>query len=261
MKINALKQAVGTQNKEKMCVGYCRVSTLEQKADKTIEIQRKEIAVYAMKRGYHIHKFYLDDGVSGTTLNRVGLQQMLKEIKNPDSPKIVLFWALSRLARDSVISELIIQQIESAGAIPESVTEPNLGSGDPTRVLIRQILGVINQYYKEIIVTTMRGGRYNKAQEGSRGTGKIPLGYRKKHKKLIIDEDNAFTIRHIFDLRRRSHWGLRKIARHLNKIGASTARGGKWHGTTVRYILKNPIYRGVIDSYGFKTKKKELSLI
>ncbi len=39
--------------------------------------------------------------------------------------------------------------------------------------------------------------------------------------------------------------GLREIVRELNEKGITTARGGKWYAGTIKYILKNPLYKGI----------------
>lgn len=39
--------------------------------------------------------------------------------------------------------------------------------------------------------------------------------------------------------------GLREMARGLNKKGVPTTRGGKRHGRTIKYILENPLYKGI----------------
>jgi hypothetical protein len=39
--------------------------------------------------------------------------------------------------------------------------------------------------------------------------------------------------------------GLREIARELNEKGVPTVRGGKWHGRTIKYMLENPLYKGI----------------
>ena len=55
--------------------------------------------------------------------------------------------------------------------------------------------------------------------------------------------------------------GLREIARELNEKGVPTARGGKWHGRTIKYMLENPLYRGIVCYKDNKVKNKELALI
>lgn len=55
--------------------------------------------------------------------------------------------------------------------------------------------------------------------------------------------------------------GLREIAGELNEKGVSTARGGKWHGRTIKYMLENSLYKGTAHYKYNKVKNKELSLV
>jgi len=54
--------------------------------------------------------------------------------------------------------------------------------------------------------------------------------------------------------------GLREIARELNKKGVPITMGGKWHGRTIRYMLENPIYRGIAHYKENNVKNKDLAL-
>ena len=42
----------------------------------------------------------------------------------------------------------------------------------------------------------------------------------------------------------RKRMGLRETARKLNGKGVPTTRGGKWYAGTIKYIMKNPPYKG-----------------
>ena len=46
----------------------------------------------------------------------------------------------------------------------------------------------------------------------------------------------------------------------IEKLCPST-RGGKWHGRTVKYMLENPLYKGIVRYKDNKVKNKELVLI
>lgn len=64
---------------------------------------------------------------------------------------------LDRLARDLTIQEHIIQGLQHRGIALVSVAEPDPCSDDPTRKLMRQIMGAIAEYDKLIIVLKLRG--------------------------------------------------------------------------------------------------------
>jgi hypothetical protein len=54
--------------------------------------------------------------------------------------------------------------------------------------------------------------------------------------------------------------GLREIARELNEKGVPTTKGGKCYAGTIKCILENPIYKGIICYKDNKVKNKELAL-
>ena len=55
-------------------------------------------------------------------------------------------------------------------------------------------------------------------------------------------------------------WDLEKIARELNEKGVPTTRGGKWYAGTIKYILENPLYKGVAHYKDNKVKNIDLVL-
>ena len=59
----------------------------------------------------------------------------------------------------------------------------------------------------------------------------------------------------------RKRMGLREIVRELNEKGVPTTRGGKWYAGTIKYILENPLYRGIARYKENEGKNKELTLI
>lgn len=81
---------------------YCRLSvddgnlTLESSS---ISNQKDILTKYVQKRGWHIFNYYIDDGISGTTFNRKGFQDMLLDIEQ-GLIDTVITKDLSRLGRD-----------------------------------------------------------------------------------------------------------------------------------------------------------------
>ena len=73
---------------------------------------------------------------------------------------------------------------------------------------------------------------------------RVPFGYRIEGDDQVIDDQAAETVRRIFSEFTRPYIraGLSEIAEGLNVDGVATQRGGKWHASTVKYILANQVY-------------------
>jgi len=55
--------------------------------------------------------------------------------------------------------------------------------------------------------------------------------------------------------------GLRGIARELNKKGAPTTRGCNWYAETIKYILENPLYKGIAHYKENNVKNKDFNTL
>ena len=249
--------------KPKKLVGYCRVSTDNQKEEGTIEIQENSLKKYADKNGYELVKIFEDNGISGGSEleNRPGLAELFSYTENNKEIEGVLIFKLDRLARDLYIQEHLIKKLEGLNKKLISIEEPHLDSNDPMRKAFRQFMGIVSELEKAFITMRLSGGRINKAQKGGYAGGAIALGYKTKNKILIIDEKQAEIIRMIFKMKRYKRMGLREIARELNEKGVPTARGGKWYAGTIKYILENPLYKGMVCYKENKMENKELVIV
>jgi len=88
----------------------------------------------------------------------------------------------------------------------------------------------------------------------------VAIGYKSEGKELVISGEEAEIVKNIYKLRR-GRKGLREIARTLNENNIPTARGGKWYAGTVKYILENPIYKGVLEYSTVECKRPDLVLV
>ena len=244
-------------------VGYARVSTDNQREEGTIEIQEKALVDYARVNGYALSQVFKDEGVSGAKEleNRPGLVELFDYIEEHPEVEGILIHKLDRLARDLYIQEHLIRKLEELGKKLVSIKEPNLDSGDPMRKAFRQFMGIVSELEKAFISMRLSAGRINKARKGGYAGGSTALGYRAKDKELRIDEDQADIVKAIFQMKRHKRMGLREIARELNRQAIPTARGGEWYAGTVKYILENPLYKGLMEYGGEKARKPELALI
>lgn len=225
----------------KPAIAYYRVSTDLQKEEGTIEIQKTKVREFASKNDYELVDEFADDGVSGGLRHRTGLNQLLEALHTTPAQYVIIY-KLDRLARDLYIQEGLIQEINKSEKQIISTLEPDLDSNDPFRKAFRQMLGVFSEFEKAMIALRMEGGRERRVRLGGWHGGEI-YGYKNKEGLLEIDPQEAEVVRLIFKLRRK-RYSLRWIAKHLNDNHFQTKRRHtSWKGSTVRKILKNPIYK------------------
>lgn len=242
-------------------VGYCRVSTANQREEGTIEIQRRALDEYALAGGHELVAVYADEGVSGGLENRPALADLLDYLGAQERPVDgVLVYKLDRLARDLYIQEHLIRKMEEAGARLISIKEPDLDGADPMRKAFRQFMGIVAELEKAFITMRMSAGRLNKARKGKHAGGGRPMGYACKDGDLVPDPASVAAVRLIFKMKRQRK-GLREIARTLNDMNIPTARGGRWTAPAVRYILRNPIYKGTLRYGGITNERADLSIL
>lgn len=248
----------------KKIIGYCRVSTDNQKDEGTIDLQRQALKEYAELKGFELVKTFEDEGVSGGLADRPALAEMFTYLEDKKNKAIegVLIYKLDRLARDLYIQEHLIKKLEALSKELISTKEADLASDDPMRKAFRQFMGIVSELEKAFITMRLSGGRINKIKNKSKyAGGGIALGYSTRGKDLIIDQKQAGTVRRIFKMRRSGHKSLWEIAKELNDQSIPTARGGKWYAGTVKYMLANQLYKGNMEYSGIKAERADLALL
>jgi len=247
----------------KKVVGYCRVSTENQKEEKTILVQEDNIRKFAKKSNYKLVKVFSDEAISGGSEleNRPGLSSLFNFVEDRQDVEAVIIFKLDRLARDLYIQEHLIKKLELLQLKLISINEPGLESDDPMRKAFRQFMGIVAELEKAFITMRLSSGRIFKAQKGGYAGGSTALGYIAENNELKIDKDQAEIVRKIFYLKRYKKLSLGKIAKLLNETGIKTKRNGKWYSGTIKLILSNKLYRGHVDYKGNKSKNKRLILV
>ena len=176
-------------------VGYCRVSTDNQKEEGTIGLQRNALRDYAKRGGHELVEVFEDEGVSGGMEDRPGLAGLFAYVEENGDVDGVLIYKLDRLARDLYIQEHLIKQLEKLDKKLVSCKEPDLESGDPMRKAFRQFMGIVAELEKAYITMRLSGGRIEKAKRGKYAGGRTAYGYSAKDKELCVDQERAEVIR------------------------------------------------------------------
>lgn len=218
-------------------VSYLRCSGLGQVDGDTWARQTAAIAKYAKGHGLKVVDEFRDAGVSGTKDldNRPGLAALLDRVES-NGVKIVLVENATRLARDLMVSEVILQQLTNAGCkviAADSGTDLSADSDDPTRRLIRQVLGAVAEFDRRVTVMKLRAARERKRSRGERCEGRKPFGSR---------SGETETVARIRELRRKPPKGkrrsLQQVCDSLNAEGRTTRSGKPWTKQAVNRIVR-----------------------
>src|SRR5512146_2544355 len=142
------------------CFVYLRVSGLAQVEGEGFPRQLSACEDYARRNDLNIVKVFREEGITGKSEldNRPALREMLAELM-ADGVKVVLVEKLDRLARKLIVQETILQDFQRRGFQVFSTTENDVTDDDPTRTLIRQILGAFFEYERAMIVSKLADAR------------------------------------------------------------------------------------------------------
>jgi DNA invertase Pin-like site-specific DNA recombinase len=216
------------RKKHNRCYVYLRVSSPGQVEGDGFERQSIAVRDYARANGIKIAKIFREEGVRGTKdlENRPALQEVLVALHS-NGVKLVLIEKLDRLARDLMIQESIIADMERQGFEIRSVMEPDLCSDDPSRVLIRQILGAFAQYERAMIVAKLRGARMRMRARTGRCEGRKPYGSRPGEAEVVARMKQL----------RADGYSLKSITEKVNSE-ARPRSGKQFYAANVGRILK-----------------------
>ena len=211
---------------------YLRVSGKSQIDGDGFARQEAAIRAYAKAHGTKIVNVFRELGVSGTKdiSNRPAFIAMMEALHG-DGVKLVLVESLGRLARDLMVQESILHDLKRHGFVLVSVQEPDLCSDDPSRKLMRQIMGAFHEYEKQMIVVKLRGARQRTKTKRGRCEGRKPYGH-------YPGEDEILK-----RMKQLSASGMTAtdIAATLRAEGRKTRNGGEWLQPTVSKILNRDI--------------------
>jgi site-specific DNA recombinase len=228
-------------------IGYLRVSTDGQvEGGYGLDSQRERIESYAKVYDLHIDEFVVDDGYTGTTLDRPGIKRIMAMCASGEASKVIVY-KIDRLSRSQRrLLELIEDHFTANNVSFVSVMEQFDTSTAFGRACIG-ILGVFSQLDRDTLIERMSNGRKTKASKGERASGQVPYGYVVIDGHTIINDAQASIVRRIFALRQAGAT-MQSICNDLHREGVATPKGGStWYPSAIKTIIDNPIYRGVVE--------------
>ena len=203
---------------------YVRVSTVRQAQAQTIEQQLERLRAHVRAQGEELasEAIFRDDGISGATLNRPGLDR-LRDAVRAGSVERVLVTDPDRLARNYVQLMVLLEELERCGCRVEFLDRP-MGQ-DPQDHLLLQIRGAVAEYERTLITERMRRGRQMKLRAGCLlPWTRAPYGYRLDPDRprdpagVTLEATEAAVVRELFAGYLEDHASLFSLAKHLESL-------------------------------------------
>ena len=229
---------MATTTKQEKALCYLRVSGKGQVEGHGFDRQREACAAYAEAHGLELAGEYRDEGVSGAKEleNRPALAALLDKIE-ANGVRLVLVERADRLARDLLVGEIILGRFRDLGVRvieADGGNELTVGDDDPTRKLIRQVLGAVSEFDKTVVVLKLRAARERVRADVGRCEGRKPFGTR---------AGERATVERILELRGKTRRGrgamsLTRIGQVLACEGLASRSGRPWTAQSVNNVVQ-----------------------
>lgn len=240
-------------------VGYVRVSTEEQTEGYGLDIQKKAIQEYSKKNKIELLEIFEDAGISGSNGfdKRAGLKALFDFVYY-NKVDYVIVHKHDRLSRDLFLQLFIEKELKKLNAKIISITEEHLSKDDYVSNLMRQLIGAFAEFEKNRIAERLLSGRKHKAKVEKRyASSYYPFGYDNNGR---LNPEEAELVRKMF-IMYRNGFSLQDIADFLNNQQISTKRGNKWSRQSVKNVLTNKIYTGILKWGETEEKIEDLRII
>ncbi|MDO5782479.1 MAG: recombinase family protein [Eubacteriales bacterium] len=270
------------QTEEKITALYCRLSVDDDKKDaesNSITNQKQILLDYCQKQGFTNTMFFVDDGISGTSFERGGFQQMQKMVEEGKICRVIVK-DLSRFGREMVEAGRLTQIVYPSLGVTFISLHENVNSATGEGMEMLPFYNIFNEWYAAQTSKKIRAVWQSKAENGKRVSPTVPFGYVKDpndKEKWLIDEPSAEVVRKIYALCLAGRGPL-QIAKQLEEekilvpsayyesIGRTHAQKVpsdycKWDQKTVVGILENRQYTGCAVNFksttvSYKVHKK-----
>jgi site-specific DNA recombinase len=241
------------------CAIYTRKSSeegLEQNFN-SLHAQRDACEAFIKSQageGWRLVKTAYDDGgLSGGTMERPGLQRLLSDIREK-LIDVVVVYKVDRLTRSLADFAKMVEVFDGHGVSFVAVTQQFNTTTSMGRLTLNVLLSFA-QFEREVTSERIRDKIAASKRNGLWMGGTVPLGYDWCERRLVVNEAEADTVRHIFERYLKLH-SVRRLKEELTRDGVvskvrvskkGNRSGGQPFGRGALYeLLANPIYLGEI---------------
>ncbi len=241
------------------CAIYTRKSSeegLEQDFN-SLHAQRESCEAYVKSQKHEgwmaLPVLYDDGGYSGGSIERPALQKLLTEIQSR-AVDVVVVYKVDRLTRSLADFAKIVEIFDTAGVSFVSVTQQFNTTTSMGRLTLNVLLSFA-QFEREVTGERIRDKIAASKQKGMWMGGWVPIGYDRKDRTLTINDDEAKTVRTIFELFLKLK-NVREVQAELARLKLTTKPypisvgrilgGLPFSRGHIYRILSNPLYIGEI---------------
>ena len=268
-----MKQSNNKKSRDVTAFLYERLSRDDNLEGESYSIgnQKKLLAKVAKEKGYTNLVHFLDDGISGVTMDRPGFVEMIRQLEQGKAAAIFVK-DLSRLGRNYIEVGRLTEEFFPDHDIRLVAVSDNIDTAEGENELA-PIRNLFNEWYARDISKKRRISNKIKGNAGE-PMGQPPYGYIKDPndpKHWIVDDEAAQVVRRVYSMTLEG-FGTEQIAAQLEKDGVLTPRAywltkgikrpgkgkqqppTKWNSSTITKILSLQEYCG--DILNFKTYSK-----
>jgi DNA invertase Pin-like site-specific DNA recombinase len=245
------------------CAIYTRKSCEEglEQAFNSLDAQREACESYIASQRHEgwrvLPELYDDGGYSGGNLERPAMKRLLADI-DAGRVNVAVVYKVDRLTRSLADFAKIVERFDARGVSFVSVTQQFNTTSSMGRLTLNVLLSFA-QFEREVTGERIRDKIAASKQKGLWMGGVPPMGYRVQDRALVVDEEGADRIRHIY-ARYLVLGNVRELKRELDQADIHTPRRtsavGKEHGGRpfcrghLHRILSDPVYIGVTKHHG-----------
>ena len=268
-----MKQSNNKKSRDVTAFLYERLSRDDNLEGESYSIgnQKKLLAKVAKEKGYTNLVHFLDDGISGVTMDRPGFVEMIRQLEQGKAAAVFVK-DLSRLGRNYIEVGRLTEEFFPNHDIRLVAVSDNIDTAEGENELA-PIRNLFNEWYARDISKKRRISNKIKGNAGE-PMGQPPYGYVKDPndpKHWIVDDEAAQVVRRVYSMTLEG-FGTEQIATQLEKDGVLTPRAywltkgikrpgkgkqqppTKWNSSTITKILSLQEYCG--DILNFKTYSK-----
>ena len=252
------------QQLNKITALYCRLSRDDEYSGDSMSIQMQKAMLkhYADENGFSNYRYFVDDGVSGTTFEREGFQSMISEIENGKVGTVIVK-DLSRLGceylQTGYYTEILFPKYDVRFIAVNDNVDSNNGDNE-----FAPFKNIINEWYARDISRKVRSSFRTKALNGEFYGTTTPYGYMKspENKHKLIPDEHAPIVQRMFQMALEGancHTIARTFKAEKIPIPGAYTRDMQgvlhknnvkypydWGLSTIRFILSNEVYIGTV---------------